>query len=179
MKCRFTVFAVVLLASILSLSNVFAEPDNVLIGNLTFTRPKNWTWQEPPTTSSAVSRFVIQDSQGRATQTDVRFYIMKKAVSTEKAALLHTFPQASAADVHEDETKIGKQKIIYLRITGTYKFRENKPRPDQLWVGAAIPSPSGKEFIYARIQGPRNEAQSYLPIFKQMVENAVRERDLN
>ena len=176
MRSRITRIAVALFG-LLFFSSLLAEPANVLVGDLTFIRPENWTWQEPPSISSAISRFVIKDDNGKATQTDVRFYIMKKSIAAEKAALLHTFPDASERDIREEETKVGKEKITYLRVAGTYKFKDNRPKPDQLWVGAMIPS--GKQFVYARIQGPRTEAQSFLPIFKQMVETAVRERNVN
>jgi hypothetical protein len=176
MRSRLTVFTLFFL-SLFSLSQLRAEPADVLVGNLTFTRPQNWKWQEPPKASSAVSRFMILDTGDAVSQTEVRFYIIKKEVSSERQGLLQQFPQASATDLHEQQIKIGKQKIVYFTIAGTYQFKNGKPRPDQLWVGAAIPS--GKQFVYARLQGPRSETEKCISVFKQMVENAVKERDVN
>ncbi len=148
-----------------------AEPDNVLVGNLTFTRPDRWRWAEPTKTSSALTRFIV------SSQTDVRFYVVNKDVSTEKASILHQFPEASANDLAQDEMTIGKQKIIFYTISGTYKYKDLVPRPHQLWVSAAIPR--GKQFIYARIMGPSNEVEECVAKFRNMVETAVKEQQAN
>lgn len=153
------------------------EPANVLVGKYTFTRPETWIWADPPKVSSATSRFVIHNSSGKPTQTDVRFYVMKKEVQSERDNLLHQFPGTSTRDLQEESFKIGNQKIIYLRIEGTYQFRTSPPRHDQIWLGAAIPV--GKEFVYARILGPRGEVEQYMPTFRKMVEEAVKEYSLN
>ncbi|MDB6029603.1 MAG: hypothetical protein JWM68_5826 [Verrucomicrobiales bacterium] len=163
----------VFLSLLLCVSTLYAQPANILVWNLTFTRPENWVWEEPPKTSSALNRFTIPS--GGVVRTDVRFYIVKKDVASERAALLQQFPGSSATDIQEQEIKVGKQKIVYFKIGGTYKYKDTSARPDQLWLGAAIPS--GKQFVYVRINGPRAEVDAQLPIFKKMVENAVRERE--
>ncbi len=150
-----------------------AEPLNVMVEDLTFTRPEKWLWAEPTESSPAVTRFVVPEAGG--TSVDVRFYVVKKDYSNERKALQTQFPEAKAEDLHEQELKIGRRKVVYLEIEGTYVFRDHHPKPDQLWVGAVIPK--GKEYVYARIQGPRSEVQGQLATFKKMVEDAVTERE--
>ncbi|MDB6029602.1 MAG: hypothetical protein JWM68_5825 [Verrucomicrobiales bacterium] len=153
-----------------------SEPANILVANLTFTRPATWKWTEPTKGSSAVSRFVIP-GPGNSSKTDVRFFIIKKDVETEKAATLNQFPGSSQRDLGIEEIKIGKQKVLYLKIEGTYQLRDSTPKPGQLLLGAAIPM--GKEFVFAKLLGPRAEVEQQISKFKKMVETAIKERDVN
>jgi hypothetical protein len=154
-----------------------AEPANLLVGNLTFTRPENWRWEEPTRTSTALTRFVLGNPRLTA-QTDIRFYIVNKNVASEKAVLLSQFPGSTAADISETSLKVGAQKLIYLRIAGTYRYHEGTPKPDYVVLGAQIPTGT-TQYIYAKMMGPRAEVEGSVSAFKKMVEDAIRERDVN
>ena len=156
--------------------SVSADPENLMVGNLTFVRPSHWTWGEPPRESSAVSRFIVH-AEGASVKSDVRFYVVNKPTASEPDSILKQFPQCSKQDLQQESFMIGKQKIIYFRIEGTYQYKTSKPRPDQTWISAAIPQ--GKKFIYVRLLGPKAEVEQNLVAFKKMVEDGVKRRYLN
>ncbi len=153
-----------------------ADPDNVLVGSLTFVRPPGWIWATLPNSAVAVTRYVIPKGS-EPYKTDVRFYHLKRDAALEKQILLDQFPTSKPGDLHEEEVRIGDQKIIYYKIFGTYKHGDAKPKPNQLFVGAVIPETD--QYVYARLQGPRDEAIGELETFKKMVENAVKEHEGN
>jgi hypothetical protein len=154
-----------------------ADPENLLVGNLTFNRPSAWTLGEPPKESSALSRLIIR-AEGSSVKSDVRFYVVNKPVTTEPDTILTQFPNCSKQDLQQETFMIGKQKVIYFRIEGTYQFKTSPPRIGQTWFSAAIPQGS-KKFIYVRMLGPKADVEENLVAFKQMIEAGVKQRYLN
>ncbi|MDB6029604.1 MAG: hypothetical protein JWM68_5827 [Verrucomicrobiales bacterium] len=164
-------FLVVLMISLLQLR---AEPTNIMVEDLTFTRPATWQWTGPTPNSPAVNRFIVPDTNG-SSKVDVRFYIVKKGYTTERQAMRGQFPESKPNDLQEQEKIIGKQRIIYLQITGTYVFRDHAPKADEMQVGAAIPM--GNQYVLARIAGPRSDVEAAMAAFKKMVEDAVKDHE--
>ena len=158
----------------ISMLQLRAEPTNLMVEDLTFTRPESWKWAEPTDHSPAVNRFIVPDASG-ATKVDVRFYIIKKDYTSERAALRAQFPESKLNDLREQELKIGNRKIIYFEIGGTYVYRDHPPKPDQLQVSAAIPM--GKQYVLTRIAGPRSDVEAVVATFKKMVEDAVKDHE--
>ena len=159
---------------LISLIRAQAEPLNVMVQDLTFTRPEAWRWAEPTDKSPAVTRFIVPDSNGFVSA-DIRFYVVRRGYTNEKTSLITQFPDAKPGDLHEREIKIGHRRVVYYEIAGTYHAKDHPPKSDQLVVGAAIPL--GKEYVYARIQGARAEVEPEVARFKKMVEDAVMERE--
>ncbi|MDB6027820.1 MAG: hypothetical protein JWM68_4043 [Verrucomicrobiales bacterium] len=158
---------------ILALFRLAAEPANIMVGDLTFTRPASWRWEAPQPHSKAVNGFVIPDAASKS-KVDVTFYIVNNDIPTQRGILRSRFPEAQEADMHEQWLTIGKQKILYFQIVGTFIYKE-KAQPDQFWFEAVIPQ--GKAYVYAQIHGPRVAAERELGTFKKMVEDAIRTRE--
>jgi hypothetical protein len=146
------------------------EPVNLLVDDLTFTRPDHWKWDAPPASSVATNRFIIPDS-GDHYRTDVRFYFSARGVEDEKKMFKSQFPDAR--EVLQDSVKAGRITITYLKATGSYVYKDRPPRPYHCLISACIPR-NPKKFVYVRMLGPTDEVERETPTFKKMVEDACR-----
>jgi hypothetical protein len=154
-----------------------AEPVNVLVGDLTFTRPEAWTWESPGSAakSNVLTRFIIPNDSGKPT-TDVRFYIAQKNAREAAALWKSYFPQAKPKeDIREEQKTINGHELTYVSLTGTQSFPGSKPRPNCTFFGAIIPS--GKDYVHIRLFGPKEEVERATTQFKKMVEDALKEAE--
>jgi hypothetical protein len=165
----------ILICAFLFLFPLYADPANVLVGDLTFTRPEAWMWESASSKSKALTRFIIPDPSGKPTTTDVRFYLGQKNPEVASALWKSYFPQAKEADIREEKKKIGKHELTYVSVSGAYIFPGNKPRPGCTFFGAVIPS--GNNFVHVRILGPKNEVEMARSQFEKMVEEALKEAE--
>ncbi|MDB6026528.1 MAG: hypothetical protein JWM68_2751 [Verrucomicrobiales bacterium] len=153
-----------------------AEPANVLVGDFTFTRPKDWIWESATGKSKALTRFIFPNNAGKPSTTDVRFYVGQKNAAVAAALWKSYFPEAKdPKEVWEEQKKIGNHDLTYVSVSGTYVPGGNKSKPNYTWFGAIVPS--GKDFVHVRILGPKNEVQRASAQFKKMVEDALRDKE--
>jgi hypothetical protein len=156
-------------------SSLYAEPLNVLVGDITFTRPQEWTWDSPDAKSQVLTRFIIPNDSDKPT-TDVRFYLTKIDAASASALWRSYFPQSNAdKDIREEKKKIGKHDVTYISLSGTHIYPGKKPRPNCTFFGAVIPS--GHDFVHIRMFGPTSEVTAASGRFKKMVEDALREKE--
>src|SRR5688572_25989303 len=102
-----------------------AEPANVLVGDVTFTRPKIWKWEQSTEKSKAI-RFVVPAEAGKPQFTDVRFYDENKNSSHSDEAWKARFPDAAKTDnARERQKQVGKRQVSYLTLHGSYIGAEN------------------------------------------------------
>jgi hypothetical protein len=147
-----------------------ADPANVLVGDITFTPPKTWKWEQ--TEKSKAIRFVVPAEAGKPQFTDVRFYAEDKDTSHSDDAWKARFPDAAKTDdVREKEKEVGGRKVSYLTLRGSYIGAENKIKRDYMLISATIPW--GKQVIRARILGPKTEVKAASADFKKMIEEAL------
>lgn len=151
------------------------EPMNVLVGDLTFTRPAEWKWEAPSTNSPAVTQFVVP-TERKGERTDVRFYISPRNFESASKLWKSYFPQTSdRTDVKEEKKKFRKREALFVRLRGTYVFPGARPQPGFVFYGVAIPY--GKQFIHVRILGPEKIVQTAEVTFRKMVEDALKEKE--
>jgi hypothetical protein len=162
-------FVVGLLFSI----SAIAEPLNILVGDLTFTRPTNWKWEPPDPNSPAVSRFVVPNSSGRPGE--LRFY--RAGVEPEMAVKQwHKYAAAEDANSLRQETKtVGNRTITYVFLKGTLTLPGERPVSNQGFVGVVIPFE--QKFLHLRFSGPQDIIDNAIAHLKTMVEDAVKERE--
>jgi hypothetical protein len=151
-----------------------AEPSNVLVGDLTFTRPERWKWESPSAKSTAQTRFIVPVLTG-STMTDVRFYVEEKDGKHSDEAWKELF--GSAKTVVQQETKrIGKRQLFYLSLRGSYiTGPKAKAKPGTALLSATIPF--GEQVIRVRILGPEGEVAGATDEFKTMVETALKDAE--
>jgi hypothetical protein len=159
--------------AVMFLFAVRAEPLNILVGDLTFIRPKPWRWAAPPGNSPANSRLLIHN--GDKGVVDVRFYAPGKT-PLEAQFQWKTFIGPGDTDsYHVEEKKIGKRTITYVSFHGKIKLPNEPALPDQAFLGAVIPYED--KFMHIRMSGPQSLVSAAAVTFKKMLESAVRERD--
>lgn len=152
-----------------------AEPLNVLVGELTFTRPEEWAW-ESPNKSNILTRFIIPTESAKAVTTDVRFYLTQMDSRAAATLWRSHFPQAKdGKDIWEETKKIGRHNLTYVSLTGTQIYPGSKPKPNCTFFGAIIPS--GNDFVHVRMFGPTPDVEKARDQFKKMVENALSEKE--
>ncbi len=150
-----------------------AEPSNILVGDVTFTRPDNWKWEQSTENSKAI-RFVIPSVPAvadRPALTDVRFYAEKEGSSHSDESWKARFPGAAGDGGREKEKEIGNRKVSYLTLKGSYIGAENKVKRDYMLISATIPY--GEKVIRVRILGPKHEVKAASATFKKMIEDAL------
>ena len=151
---------------------VHAQPSNVMVGDLTFTPPKDWEW-ESPSNSVAAARSTIRSHDRRIT-TDVRLYFTGMDAASAEKLWRSYFPDSNKpGGFKEEHLTVGKRDIVYMTLNGTYAYKSERRKPGYTWVGAVIPS--GQKYILPRILGPKAEVEASLKDFKRMVENAIKE----
>jgi hypothetical protein len=150
------------------------NPANVLVGDVTFTRPKMWKWEQSQ--NSKAIRFVLPTSAGSLGVTDVRFYLEDKDSSHDDEAWKTRFPDAAKGDSsREKEIEIGKRKVGYLTLRGSYIGAEKKLKRDYMLINATIPFQN--QFIRIRILGPKNDVKAASVDFKKMIEDGLAEAE--
>ncbi|MDB6029607.1 MAG: hypothetical protein JWM68_5830 [Verrucomicrobiales bacterium] len=151
-----------------------AEPLNIMVGDLTFTRPTTWQWKTPDSNSPAISRFIVPKPDSPAFG-DVRFY--GAGAEPEGAAKMWKayFPKEDQETLRTETTTIGKRTVTYISLQGTLTLPKDKPLPAQGFVGVVIPYQD--RFLHIRFSGPKELVEKAIPDLKNMVDTAVRERE--
>ena len=168
--------AFLLLIAALGFTVARAEPANVLVGDLTFTRPDSWLWDEPGAKSKAAARFIIPDDAGHPTSTDIRFYLGDKSATVVAAVWKTFFPNLRLEDASEERTTIGKRDVTFLTYRGSYAFPVgSKGKPAHTFIGAVIPS--GDKFVHVIIVGPHDVVARCTSPFRKMIEDAVKNKE--
>jgi hypothetical protein len=162
-----------LLLLLFSLLPLRAEPLNILVGDLTFTRPTTWKWEAPDPKSPAVSCFVVPNASGPAGE--IRFYAA--GTDAERAATMWKayFPKEDEGNLRKETDTIGKRTVTYVVTHGTLTLPGNRPVAAQAFVGVVIPYQ--ERFLHIRFTGPQELVEKAIPDLKKMVDNAVRERE--
>ncbi len=153
---------------------VKAEPLNVLVGDLTFTRPNSWKFAEPDPNSPAVCRFIIPGPANRA-DGEARFY--RAGPEPDKAARMwEKYLVRNGSEKVRQETKtIGARTITYVFLKGTLTLPGQRATDDQGFIGVVIPY--GTKFVHIRFSGPQKTVEDATTELKKMIETAVREKE--
>jgi len=161
-------------AFLVFLSTLHSDPLNIVVADLTFTRPTTWKWDPPNVKSPAITHFIIPNGESKYVA-DVRFYAAMR--DAEGAAGLWTgyFAKADAGSLQKEIKTIGKCKIAYIFLQGTLTLPAEKPTGGQGFVGVVIPC--GERFLHVHCSGQKELVEKAIPDLKKMVENAVRERE--
>ncbi len=155
---------------------VYADPLNVLVGDLTFNRPEDWMWESSTGKSNILARFILPHDDNTPANTDVRFYVTQMDATSAMTTWKSFFPQArDGKDIAVENKKIGTHKLTYISLTGTQVVPGGKSRPNSTFFGAIIPS--GRDFVHVRLFGPSGEVQKAIAPFKKMVEGALLEKE--
>src|SRR5688572_22554619 len=119
----------VVICSFLLCFSLQAELVNVMVGDLTFTRPERWVWEAPSTNTPAVAQFVIPMRSGESSSAEARFYLGEKTTEAVLELWKSYFQDPrDLASFKEERITIGKRTAIYLTMRGTYTFPKRKGR---------------------------------------------------
>lgn len=154
----------------------FSGPASVMVGDLTFVRPKNWKWEEPAGKSAAQSRFMLPLAKGEGVSAaDVRFYIEDKDGPHGESAWKSHFPQVGPGKLRSEQKRIGKRELSYLILSGNYFAGEKaKKKTGQMLLGATITF--GPKVIIVRALGAEHVVKAAMFDFKRMVEEALKDK---
>jgi hypothetical protein len=167
----------VLFCFLLTALFIQAAPQTVVVGDLTFVRPKNWKLEEPGATSTAQARFLVPDDQGKVSGTvDVRFYIEDKEGLHDDATWKSHFPTATSAQIREERKSFGTRELSILTLQGTYATPEAKVKKRENFYLVSATITFGPKVIRVRILGPKSVVQPASATFQSMVENALGEK---
>jgi hypothetical protein len=164
----------IVIAVFFCLSSLFAkaDPSNVLVGDLYFERPEQWSWLAPSDASAASARFVIAKETSQRAGTEVRFYVTDRKPKESIEGWNKFFPDPTHRATAQEERKIvAGRKVVWFTMRGTYVFPKNPVRPDYLFVAVMISH--GDKFIMVRLSGLEADAGKALPRFEKMIEDAL------
>lgn len=148
-----------------------AEPLNFLLGDITFTRPKDW-------------RFVLLDE--KLSHAQVRFDIYRKEVQTSTYVNGY-FAAQSVTQIrdgwknafqplekyNEETVKVGKHSVTYMTASGVYRSSNGKRFAGKRLIGVIIPRE--KHSIAFRIFGRVDEPDDFMKDVRKMLEEALKE----
>lgn len=160
----------ILFAQLLLAGRLMAEPLNFMIGDITFTRPKNWRWEAPSESSTAAARFFVYNGEAKTSTQVVGYYVSADVTSivTNWQAFFDSKEQSNVETV-----KIGEHEITYISAAGA--FYKKKKLPNQRLFGVVIPREKQKRNVTLRVYGPKNEVDRVIDEFKKTVEAALKE----
>lgn len=159
------------------------NPETVMLSHFTFTRPTTWKWANTRSDVTNVVQAVTLQVNYPGAGDDCRVYLNhfqpgKPAgslkVVTKRWREFFGDPPDSA--VQTKHGKVGKTKITYTEISGTYKGEGSKAgvsRPDFILFGVVAEDPAGN--LVMRLIGPAKSVQRAKPDFKKMIEDALKE----
>jgi hypothetical protein len=151
-----------------------ADPSNVLVGDLTFTRPPTWKWEAITGNRAAQTQFLVPDASGNTAKTSVRFYHTPKDGPTAFEVWKLWFPH-EPQELNAQATRIKNRAVTYYQLTGTYVLRGNPPEKDYTLIAAVIPS--ADKYIHLLLLGPATHVSETLSVFKSMIETAIKEAE--
>jgi hypothetical protein len=151
-----------------------AEPLNILVGELTFTRPSDWKWEPPDPKSPAITGFVIPNNETKKVG-DVRFYLTVRDPESAVTLWKEYFSKEDQGSLQTRVVTIGKRTITYFSLHGMLTLPKDKPEAAQGFVGVVIPN--GDKYLHIRVTGPENLVDKSMPALKAMVEAAVDDRE--
>jgi hypothetical protein len=151
-----------------------AQPSNILVGDLTFVRPKGWKWEAPHTNSVADSRFVISTVSKQVT--DCRFYFTNDDWEHAKNLWTTQFSRRGQPQrIDEDVIKTSAGDLRFFTIDGDYALNSKHAIQSNFrLIGVMIPS-AGK-FVRTRVVGPIPEVEKATTAFKNMVIDTLKQR---
>ncbi len=161
----------VVVALLLFIGKLCADPENILVGDLIFSRPPAWKWVSPDPNSPAVSSFIV--SNGGKTG-EVRFYAHGKEAAAANAIWKAYFDNADQQNAKEETVTIGKRIASYFFCHGTLTLPGQKPANNQGFVGVVIPYED--QCLHIRFTGPEELVRNATPLLRVMVETALKEK---
>jgi hypothetical protein len=150
------------------------QPSNVLVGDLTFVRPKNWRWEAPPPASNAESRYVISTIDNQTT--DCRFFFTDSNWKNTRELWTKQFwHNGQPLRIREEIEKASEANLRFLTVDGDYAVNSKHAiQTNFRLVGTIIPV--GRKTVRTRLVGPIAEVEKATPAFKKMVMDAVKLR---
>jgi hypothetical protein len=160
----------------LAAASASAAPDTFKVSEFTFKRPSAWKWIES-TSSMRAAQLEVADEKSKEKCEVVFFYFGAGSGGGTKANVdrwLSQFTDATKPQI--DETTVGKTKVTYVRVEGTYQSgMPGGPKtaiPNHALVAAIVEGGQGHVFI--KLTGPKALAKASEDEFKRMVESGLK-----
>ncbi len=154
---------------------VHAEPENVVVCDLTFARPPTWQWEEPLKRSVATTRFIVpgqtDDEKG-----DCRFYFPGKRPEEAQRLWRTYLARADSTNFRVETKTVGKRLLTYISFHGRAKVPGYKEADNQAFIGVVIPCQN--DYMHVRFSGPRELIDKNTAQFKTMIERAITDKDV-
>lgn len=146
-------------------------PATFKVGEFTFTRPAKWEWVE---VTSSMRKAQLKVGEGDKTA-DVVFYDFGPngagGVQANVQRWLRQFDPRQNDKI--DEATIGKTKVTYVQVEGTYHSGmpggPTTPIEGYALMGAIMESDEGSVFV--KMTGPKELVKASIADFKKMIES--------
>lgn len=158
------------------------NPETFLMSHFTFTRPKDWQWTDTRSDGTKTLQVVVFRTNVSDPKEDGRAYFNHfppdKPAGTRKAVVSRwneLFVNEGKPPVEFSRSeKIGKNKIYYIELSGTYKVEHAKPgtlRHGYSLFGAVVEDDKGNLVI--RLMGATTSVEKSKVDFQKMIEQAL------
>lgn len=148
-------------------------PATFSVGEFNFTRPAKWEWVEV-TSSMRKAQLKVTDADSKASA-EVVFFQFGPGSGSTQANIDRWQRQFNPrdGDAKKEETTVGKTKITFVEVEGTYNSGmpggPTTPMAGYALMGAIMESEDGSVFV--KMTGPKAVVKSATADFKKMVES--------
>ena len=154
-------------------------PATFKVSEFTFQRPAKWEWVETAS-SMRKAQLKVNDAEKKNSAEVVFFHFGPSNGGGVQANVDRWFGQfqepREKIGAKNEETKIGKHKVTFVRAEGTYLSGmpggARTPQPGTLLRGAIVESVEGNVFV--KMTGPVALVKSAEEDFRKMIESALK-----
>jgi hypothetical protein len=159
------------------------NPETILLSDFTFARPQSWVWLQTrgdlADVIQSVSFQVNYRGKDDGSRAVLNHFMPDKSAGRPESVVQRWkewFVDAPGPLAFGKPRTIGKTRISYLEITGSYNPGDPKKGPslkNHKLLGALVEHAKGN--LVMRLIGPAASVTEAEPEFKQMIENALHE----
>ena len=159
-------------------SSLRADPENFMIEDLTFIRPKDWEWIVPEAEARKAHLRIFNPNKTKSADAIFYWFAPEDKQADPEGCVKRWQAQFKNKDdvlATMERNTFGKYKVTYAQMEGTYKGfgKEATSLPDYALLGTVVQSDRGS--IMVRMTGPKDLVHNSMKPFKKMIEDALKE----
>jgi len=165
-------------ACVLLVGTLRADPENFMVEDLTFLRPPTWEWIVPNSPGRKAQMRIFDKDKSKSADAMFYWYPSENKQSNPDDCLKRwqaQFRDKEKILVTIERSTFGKFKVTYGQMEGVYKGfgKEALSLSDYALLGVVVQCDKGS--VMVRMTGPKEIVHKMTKSFKKMIEDALKE----